>query len=325
MRMKRNDDEIKKLKQKLDEAEHICLVSHIHPDGDSIGSLLGLGLALRSLNKKVTMFKTDDIPYKYRFLPQINILKSCVENEKFDLLIILDCSDIDRLGSFKHVIDKAKCIVNIDHHISNTNYGDINIINHEAAATGELVYNILNCLNINIDKAIATCLYVAIATDTGSFRYDNTRSETHYIVFKLLEKQIDLKKITLEVFQNKTLASAKLFIESLNTLELYYDNKLAIVQVTQQMLKKNNAEFNDIDGIVEYIRDIDTVEVACILKEIEKDEIKIGLRSKTYVDVAKVANVFQGGGHVRASGCTIYKDIVKAKELIVREIGFYLR
>ncbi|WP_069649562.1 DHH family phosphoesterase [Caloranaerobacter ferrireducens] len=324
MRMKIND-EIKKLKQKLDEAEYICLVSHIHPDGDSIGSLLGLGLALESTNKKVTMIKIDDIPYKYRFLPKINKLKSYEENKKFDLLIILDCSDLDRLGTFKHITDKAKYIVNIDHHISNTSYGDINIINHKAAATGELVYNILDCLDINIDKEIATCLYVAIATDTGSFRYDNTHSETHYIVSKLLEKQIDLKKITFEVFQNKTLASTKLFIEALNTLELYYNDRLAVVQVTQQMLKRNNAEFNDIDGIVEYIRDIETVEVACILKEIEKDEIKIGLRSKTYVDVAKVANVFQGGGHIRASGCTIYKDITKAKELIVREIGFYLR
>ncbi|KPU28386.1 3'-5' oligoribonuclease A [Caloranaerobacter sp. TR13] len=318
-------DEIIKLKQKIDEAKYICLVSHIHPDGDSIGSLLGLGLALESINKKVAMLKIDDIPYKYRFLPGISKIKSYGENEKFDLLIILDCSDLDRLGSFKYIIDKAKYIVNIDHHISNTNYGDINIINHEASATGELVYNILKCLNLYIDKEIATCLYVAIATDTGSFRYDNTHSETHYIASKLLEKQIDLKRITFEVFQNKKLASTKLFIEALNTLNLYYDDKLAVVQVTQQMLKRNNAEFNDIDGIVEYIRDIETVEVACILKEIEKNEVKVGLRSKRYVNVADIAKVFQGGGHIRASGCTIYSNITEAKELLVKEIGFYIR
>lgn len=319
------NDEIKKFREKLNLAERICLVSHIHPDGDSLGSLLGLGLALKSLNKKVTMLKIDDIPYKYKFLPGISELKIYKENEIFDLLIMLDCSDLDRLGAFKHIVEKTKCIVNIDHHISNTNYGDLNIINHNASATGEIVYNILNSLNINIDKEIATCLYVAIATDTGSFRYDNTNSKTHYIASKLLEKQIDLKKITFEVFQNKTLASTKLFIEALNTLELYYDNKLAIVQVTQQMLNKNNAEFNDIDGIVEYIRDIETVEIACILKEIQKNEIKVGLRSKRYVDVAKIAKKFQGGGHIRASGCTIYNDIIKAKELIVNEIESYLR
>ncbi|KGG80850.1 3'-5' oligoribonuclease A [Caloranaerobacter azorensis H53214] len=324
MRMKMND-EFKKLKQKLDEVKDICLVSHIHPDGDSIGSLLGFGLALENINKKITMIKVDDIPYKYKFLPQVSKLKNYEENKKFDLLIVLDCSDLDRLGSFKHITENARYIVNIDHHISNTNYGDINIVDHKAAATGELVYNILDYLNMNINKEIATCLYVAIATDTGSFRYDNTHSRTHYIVSKLLEKQIDLKKVTFEVFQNKTLASTKLFIEALNTLELYYDNRLAVVQVTQQMLKKNNAEFNDIDGIVEYIRDIDTVEVACILKEIKEDEIKIGLRSKTYVDVANIAKVFQGGGHIRASGCTIYNNISKAKELIIREIGLNLR
>lgn len=324
MRMEIND-ELKKFKRKLNEVEHICLVSHIHPDGDSVGSLLSLGLVLESINKKVTMLKTDDIPDKFKFLPGIDKLKSYEENKEFDLLIVLDCSDLDRLGTFKYITDKAKYIVNIDHHVSNTNYGDINIVNHKASATGELVFHILNYLNLYIDKEVATCLYVAIATDTGSFRYDNTHAETHFIVSKLFEKQIDLKKITFEVFQNKTLASTKLFIEALNTLDLYYDNKLAIVHVTQQMLKKNNAEFNDIDGIVEYIRDIETVEVACILKELDKSEIKVGLRSKRYVNVAEIAQKFQGGGHIRASGCTIYDNINKTKEVLIKEIGFYLR
>ncbi len=306
---------------KIEECKRICIISHVNPDGDSIGSLLGLGIALKRDNEKdIRLALVDDIPNEYKFLPRIDYLQNIDNNDKFDLLITLDCSDLNRLGSCKYVSDNSSYIINIDHHKSNDYFGDINIVDSKASSAGELVFKLLKNMNTDIDKEIATCLYVSISTDTGSFKYDNTSSFTHNVAAELLEKDINKNEITTQIYQNRSLSKTKLFIKSINSMEMYLNNKIGVVIVTQDMLKSCDADIKDVDGIVEFVRDISSVEVACILKELDSNEIKVGLRSKTDIDVAEICEKFRGGGHAKASGCTIFGNVNNAKKQLIEEI-----
>lgn len=305
-------------------SNNIYLASHVQPDGDNIGSLLALGRALEKMNKDISIVKVDSIPKKFQFLPNMHFFQEPNIDEDIDLFIALDSGDMERLGVAKEIALKSKKIVNIDHHITNNNFGDLNIVSPLASSTGEIVYHIIKEMNIDIDEDIATCIYVAISTDTGSFMYDSTTMETHLIAADLLDKNIDLNKIIVNIYQSKTLEKTKLFIKSLNTLKIFKNGKIAIVKTTQKMLNDCGASIEDAEGLVSFIRDIEGVEVACILKEIDKKEIKISLRSKKEVDVSKISLKFNGGGHKRAAGCTIYENIDDAKKIILKEIYNYI-
>lgn len=314
------DEAIKLIKN----SNNILIASHIQPDGDSIGSILALGMALKEINNKVKILRVDKTPSDYNFLPNIDLIKE-YDEEKIDLFIALDCGDIERLGLGKNLALKAKKIINIDHHITNNNFGDINIVCPSAAATGELVYEIIGKMDIKIDTDIAKCLYTAISTDTGRFMYSNTTYKTHLIVSELLKTGMNSNDININLYQSKSMERTNLFLDSLNTLEMFLDYKLAITSVSQDMLRLNNAKMEDTEGIISFIRDIDTVEVACFLKEISKSEVKISIRSKKEIDVSKICNKFNGGGHMRAAGCTIYDNMEKAKMLILKEIEMAFR
>jgi len=314
--------DIEKAISLIKNSKDICLISHINPDGDSLGSLLALGLSLRKISgHNIKLIRSDEeVPKRLRFLPFINELEYAKENEKFDLLITLDCGDEKRLGKDALLLKNSNAVINIDHHITNTHFGNINIIDKNASSTGEIVFNLLSLLGVTIDVEIATCLYVAISTDTGSFKYDNTSASTHITVSQLLEYNIDINTITLELYQSRSFEQTKLMIESLNTLELYMDNKLAVGMVTNEMFERCKGSFQDADVIIDFIRDIENVEVACIIKQINDSEFKVGLRSKKYVDVSQIANKFNGGGHKRAAGCTITGSIKDIKIKIIEEI-----
>lgn len=305
-------------------SKDIYIASHINPDGDNLGSILALAHGLKKLNKNVHIIKTDIIPSDFNFLPGIELIKH-YDLERLELLIVLDCSDIDRLGEFKNLVNKANNTINIDHHVSNTGFGTYNIIDDKASATGELVYTLISSMEIEIDKDIATCLYTAISTDTGSFMYDSVTDKTHEIVAQLIRAGIDKSSITINLYQNRSMQRTKLFIDSFATLNTYDDNKIATVKVTQKMLDNAGAKMEDAEGIISFVRDIDSVEVAVLLKEFKDNEIKIGLRSKKYVDVAAICAAFNGGGHIRAAGCTIHENIDIAEGLITDQIMKALR
>lgn len=305
--------------QTILDSNEIYIASHVNPDGDNIGSIIALGLALKKINKKVKVIKTDEIPSDYLFLPNIDMIQP-YEITDNNLFIVLDCGDKDRLGKYKSIVSKNNTIINIDHHVSNTKFGTFNIIDDKAAATGELIYDLIVDLGIEIDKDIATCLYTAISTDTGSFMYDSVTDKTHEIIAALIRTGIDKSVINIELYQSRSMERTNLFIDSFSTLKTYYNNKIAVVKVTQAMLKRANAKMEDTEGIISFIRDINTVEVACLLKENKDHEIKVSLRSKKFVDVSRICSVFNGGGHIRAAGCTVYDNIDNAENLIVEQI-----
>lgn len=324
--MSNNIREITEINKKLESSTGVLLVSHVKPDGDSIGSLLSLGLALKKIyNDKINMVCLDDIPKNFKFLSGLENVSKDINKINYDLIISLDCGDETRFSFDKYIFNKSSSIINIDHHISNTYYGDINIVDPNASSTAEIVYEIIKEMNIEVDVDIATALYVAISTDTGSFIYDNTSSKTHKIVSELIEKGIDVNKIVTNVYQSRSLQKTKLFIEGIKTLELLCEDRIAMVCIHNSLFSQTNTTKDDIDGIIEFIRDIETVEVACILREVSDNETKVGLRSKKYFDVSKLAKKFEGGGHVRAAGCTVHKDINESKKIIINQILHDLR
>lgn len=306
--------------EKILNSDNIYIASHVHPDGDNIGSILAMGLAIKKLGKKVRILKSDTIPSDYTFLPHVDLITDYDTVENIDLFIALDCSDIDRLGSNKELLEKSSFVINIDHHVTNTNFGDINLVDSTASATGEIVFSLINRMDIDIDKDIASCLYTAISTDTGSFKYESVTDRTHEIIAKLLRTGMDKDFINIKLYHSRSMERTNLFIKSFSTLTTYKDEKIAVVKVTQDMLNTTNTLMEDTEGIISFIRDIDSVEVACLLKEFDKKETKVSLRSKSFIDVSKISGEFDGGGHKRAAGCTINEDISMSEKLIVEEI-----
>ncbi len=306
--------------KKIQKSKNIYIISHIQPDGDNVGSILALGMAIKMINNNVFIIKTDEISSDFLFLPKVDMIEKYNNENEIDLLITLDTSDVDRLGKNKKLISKAKTVINIDHHISNTNFGHINIVNPIAGATGELVYDLIKAMEIPINKDIATCIYTAISSDTGSFKYDNTTDKTHEIAAELLRLGIDKNEININLYQNRSIERTLLFIKTLQNIDFLFNNKVALVKVSQKMLEESNAKIDDTEGIVSFIKEIAPVEVAVLLKELTNDEIKISMRSKKLIDVSKICSNFGGGGHIRASGCTIITSLSNAEELIINEL-----
>ena len=306
-------------------SNYFVVTSHISPDGDNIGSTLSMYYALNKLGKNVFYVLDDNPPLNLRFLlKDIKVLRS----EEFKLedysIIALDCGDKKRICLSDEIINNSKKLICIDHHASNDHYGDFNYIDIDASSTCELVYNFLkrfsevNNLNI-IDEKIATCLYTGLVTDTGNFAYANTHPSSFEMAKDLLLTGAKKEEIIQNVFQSNPYNYYKLLGEALNTLEIV-DNKVSSIMITKEMLKRNVISFNDVDGITSYTRDIEGVEVGILLKEKKENEVKVSLRSKSYVNVSEIAKTFNGGGHIRAAGCTIYDSIENAKEKVLKEV-----
>lgn len=319
-----NDLLLKSMDEAIDlinKSDKIFIASHVNPDGDNIGSSLSLAFALKKLNKEVFVLASDGIPDDFMFLPGIELIEDYNDNMgSIELFITVDSSDIDRLGKNKGLIEAANKVINIDHHISNTDFGHVNIVDPKASATGELIFYFVKRLGIEIDKDIATNIYTAINTDTGKFSYDSVSSNTHRIAGELLDAGVDIKEVNINIYENSSIERTNLFIKALSGLKTYSNDKIAITKISQKLLQETNTTLDDTEGIVSFIRTIGPVEVSCILKEIDENEIKVSLRSKAYVDVASICKVFNGGGHIRAAGCTINSDLDSAESLIVKEI-----
>ncbi len=298
---------------------NFLIASHVQPDGDNIGSSLALYRALKKLGKNVKVLKSDTLPEYLSFLPHYSDIVEYSPSNKEYIFIALDSADMDRLGKNKQIAIESKVLINIDHHISNPNYGDINYVDPSSSSTGELVYKVIKELGV-LDKDISECIYTAISSDTGSFMYSNTSSETHSVVADLYKYGIDANIININLYQNKSLNKVRLFNKVMNKMEIYQKGRVAVVEVTKKLLDDTGCKMEDTEGLVEGVRDINGVELAILLKENE-GFTKVSTRSKYKVDVAKLCSIFSGGGHIRAAGCTINESLPTAKSLILKEVG----
>ncbi|ODM25170.1 phosphoesterase [Clostridium sp. Bc-iso-3] len=305
----------------IKDADAIAILPHVSADGDALGSSLALALALNALNKKPAVYFEEEMPNTYSFLPGREFAEVYSEKpDKYGLVIALDTGDMERLGKRAAIFNDADSTVNIDHHTTNTQFAQLNLVNTNSSAVGELIYQLIKMMGIDIDKDIATCLYVAIATDTGGFRYSNTTPVTHQIAADLINNGVDVSYITQTVFETLSLQKVKLMGKAVESLELLENGKLAIIKITDDLLKNIGAREEDCEGIVNIGRNIEGVEVAVVIRQREGGDLKINFRSKNYVDVSAIANRHSGGGHKRAAGCTIKGDINDVKEMLIKEI-----
>ena len=316
----------KAIKEEILKSKRIGLSFHTSPDGDAVGSTLSLLNALRYIGKDSYIISRDVISDNFSFLSLSNEIDGNIIEPKMntDLVIVLDCGNIDRISA--DLSNYNGKIINIDHHISNENYGCINYVDIKAASTCELSYLLIKELGINFDDktdievAIGNAVYTGIVTDTGSFRHSNVTSRTHSIAAKLIENGVDNSKIHSSLFDNKPFNKVKLMGSVLSNIELAIDNKVAVLQIPQGMLEDFNLLNTDTSDIISVGLGIKGVEVSMLLKEV-KDGVKGSLRSKNNVDVRKIAEVYGGGGHIKAAGFMLKDvDITEAKEKILKTL-----
>ncbi|MBI5400008.1 bifunctional oligoribonuclease/PAP phosphatase NrnA [Candidatus Saganbacteria bacterium] len=312
------------IKKALKSAKTALIVSHIDPDGDSIGSMNALAIFLSEMGLTVDHYSQDGVPHIYRFLPASELVKTRLEpNRRYDLLISVDASDIKRLGEKFKPREIAKLIINIDHHHDNTSYGDINYISR-ASSTAELVYNLIKALKFKIDKKIAENLYVALITDTGNYRYENTSVETFCMAIDLLKAGVETHSLTTRIYDTRSLSGVRVFAAALATLEVTPDHTVAWAAVTKEIMEKHNAKSEDLVGLIDQIRSIEKVEVAILFRQ-DADKIKVNFRSKSKVNVSEIARRFGGGGHIRAAGVTIQSDLAVVKQVVLAEVFKFMK
>lgn len=289
----------------LKKHDRFTLGCHQHPDGDAIGSLLALGLSLEMVGKQVDMILPDGVPLTFHFLPGV---QKTVKQPTFrpEVVISVDCAERMRLELPEEIFTGEPLLVNIDHHISNDHFGQVNLVLPEASATGQIIYHLLEKCAFPIDAAIASALYTAIATDTGFFRYSNTTGEVLSIASRLVEDyKISPSQIAERVYEEKSYASVRLLGEVLSTLQISGNQRYSWMYLDQEMIRRYEVEMEEIESYVNYTNSIRGVEVGLFFKEMKPGEVKISWRSKAGVDVSRLAAHFGGGGHLRAAGCSV--------------------
>ncbi len=300
----------------IEDSSRLFLTTHINPDGDAIGSLLALNYLLLGRGKDVTAFIADPIPSNFRFLPTsdsvINTLAG-VGGESFDLAIVVDSTDWERAGKDIPSTVRLMKVVNIDHHISNNRFGDINYIDPTASAVGEMLYDVIDALKMSIDAQVAACLYTAIMTDTGSFTYSNTSARAFEISEKLVRCGARPAKIAEEINENYSVSRLELLRLALFSLEFTDNRRIGSMTITQGMFKETGTGADMIEGFIDYPRFVAGVKVAVLFRELPGGGYKVSFRSRDSLDVSRIAGHFGGGGHVNASGCTVYGDLAKVK------------
>ncbi len=312
------------IKKALKSAESALVVSHVDPDGDSIGSMIALGMVLEKMGLKADLYSEDGIPRIYRFLPGADrVVKELDPRRRYDLLFAVDSSDIKRLGDKVPFRKIAKTVINIDHHPDNTKYGDINYV-EKSSSTAELLYKLIKHFKLPIDREIAGNLYVALITDTGNYRYENTSVTTFDMAKEMLKAGVDTHAITTRIYDTKSIASVRLQAAALATLKATPDRKAAWAVVSKEMMERSGAKSEDLVGLVDQIRSIDGVEVAILFRE-DDGKVKVNFRSKEKVSVSAIAKRFGGGGHIRAAGATLAGDLESAQKKVIAEVEKYLK
>ena len=291
------------------------ITSHIRPDGDGLGSGLALYWMLKALNKDADVVLRDRVPPAYEVLPgsELVIVQDDV-TDSYDAAFIIECSDVDRPGLPSL---GSQFVVNIDHHSTTVPFGDINWIDSTAAAVGEMIYNLCKALGVEVTKEIAECIYTALLTDTGSFHFSNTTERTLKIASELVRRGVEPARISQALFYSNSFSKILLLGQVLSNIERDESGRIAWITMDRATMYETGASEEDSDGIVNHALSIDEVEAVAFFKELSPGAYRVSLRSKGKHNVAKVAELFGGGGHRNAAGCRITADLEEVKQLII--------
>lgn len=319
---------LKKCVECIKRNKRFLLTVHTNPEGDALGAELAFYNLLKKLGKVAVIINEDEVPYGYNFLPGINNIQKKIRNKRylkkidFDCFVILDCSDPQRTGEIYKINTQGKPVINIDHHISNNKFGDVNWVEPHSSSTSEMIYKLFRKLRIPLDKNTAICLYVGILTDTGSFRYSNTTNFTHKIVSELLDFKLNIPQIYKNIYENIPFEDMKLLGKILPDMRREAGGKIIWFQVEKNLLRNEKLFFDLTEHVLSFGRAIKDAEVTVLFKENlgVKDEIRVNFRSQGKVDVNKIAQFFGGGGHKTASGATIHGKINLVRRKVLAKI-----
>ncbi len=286
------------------------ILTHSHPDGDALGSLFGFAAILDTMGKKVFCFLEEPVSHLYDFLPNcsrastsLDEYREFIDRADGDVIVVaLDCGDEDRLGKTKQKFLEIEPVLVIDHHRSHRQFGTVSWVDPHRSSTGEMVYELALALETPISYECAYNLYVAICTDTGSFRYECTRPRTMHIAAELLEKGVRPEEVSIHLYDNSSHERLKLMEMVLSTITLHDSGQVAIMHVSEEMLADSGATLQDVEGFIDLPRSLRTVKVAALVKEASNGTVAVSLRAKGECDVAQVAKQFDGGGHKNAAG-----------------------
>jgi len=308
---------------------NFLITVHTSPEGDALGAELGFYNLIKKLGKRGTIINEDKLPYGYDFLPGsklINLLNKSSKYVDFDCFVALDCADLKRTGDVYKLNKDKKPVLNIDHHISNRNFGDVNWVDPATSSCSEMVYKLYKKLHLSMDKDTAVALYAGIMTDTGSFRYSNTSSYTLKTASELLKFGIDVAQVYRSTYENIPPSDVKLLLKLLAKIEFYCQGKIVGFQIRKKLFKDKKPCVDLADLLLSFGRAIKGVEVVVLFKENlgVKNEVRVNLRSQGKVDVNKIAAFFGGGGHKSAAGCTLTGDIKKIAKKVIEKIRLFL-
>ncbi|MFH1442061.1 MAG: bifunctional oligoribonuclease/PAP phosphatase NrnA [Candidatus Omnitrophota bacterium] len=323
---------LKKIAAQIRNQNNFLITSHVNMEADALGSELAFYRLVKLLNKNAVIVNEDNLPYGYEFLPGVEVIKKYKDTLKkylkYDCFVALDCSDLKRTGEVYKLITEGKPVINIDHHISNVNFGTYNWVLPQASSCCEMLYYLYKELGVRFDKDSALALYSGILTDTGSFRFSNTTSHTHKAAAELLEYGLDVVGIYGKLYGNFPYRDMKLVAKIINEARRQHQGKIIWFQVTGEVLKKYKKIYADLtDSVLSFARAIKDTEVAVLFKENlgVKNEVRVNFRSQGKIDVNKIAGHFGGGGHKTASGCTIHARLGQAKSKVLKKIEEALR
>ena len=298
--------------------QKFLLTTHHNPDADAVSSVLAMASFLKSLGKKVYALNEDACPQWLKFLPGASIFKkaSDLKSVDYEVAIVLDCGDLKRIGGVKKLIQEGKTIINIDHHVTNDKFGDVNVIQTKASSTCEMVFDLLQEAKHPLNKNLAILLYAGIMTDTGSFRYENTSAHSHAVVEELMAFKISAADMYARLYVGIPVGDMKLFTDVIHKAQLLDDNRVYCVSLPKKVVDSFSKSFDLKEKLFTFLRSMEGIEVVVILTELNSKEVRINLRSQKEFDVASLAQQFDGGGHKKAAGCKIFGTLSFAQKTI---------
>jgi len=309
----------------LKSAPSVAVLAHVHPEADAIGATLGASLALREAGKVTAAYNADPLPPGLSCLPgAADLLHEIPTGRRYACYLVLDTSDLARTGGLLDGRPADAVVLNVDHHAGNTRFGDVNWVEPEASSAGEMVYRLLRRAGFPIGKAVATNLYAAILTDTGSFQHGNTTPEALRAAADLVACGAAVEDLAAGMYGNHDPREWHLLSQALASLTLTAEGRLAWIEVTRAALQRVGLGMEATEGFIDYVRSVAGVQIAMMFKEVSASEVRVSLRSRGSVDVAHLAGQFGGGGHRNAAGCTLREPLAEAKARVLEAAKAFL-
>ncbi len=306
--------------------DRFMVATHVHPDGDALGSLLGMKFILERLGKKADIFAQDKIPPEFEFLPQTKAIRNKpIQSAKYDAAILVDCGDFERVGDeLAGFISGLPFIINIDHHVPNRPFGNISWVEQSACSTCEMLFDLCMSLSLAPDANLSSVLYTGLITDTGSFRFSNTNRRVLEVAAVLVEMGADPVYLATQIYDSATPEKLKLLAQVLGTLQFHTGARIVTAELSRSMLANSSSSYMDSEGFINHLRSVKSADLAILFREVNDGLIHVSMRSREGIDVAKLAQRYGGGGHKQAAACRISGTLHAVRSMFVGEAVSYM-